>query len=174
MPALHIGDLARRSGVARSTIRYYERIGLLAACARTAAGYRVYAASALVELGFVRRAQALGFTLEDIRELLRLHRAGRSPYARLVAVAQQRLRSVEQELESLGAFRTYLAEQIAGWTACHPRGAFDGPCALIECHEATCAPAAALLPNALNASAASLRPRGKIPDRRARPQRRGK
>lgn len=135
---LYIGTLAQRTGLTRSTLRYYERIGLLAPSARTAAGYRVFDERALVDLRFVRRGQALGFTLEEVRSFLQLHRRGDSPCERLVATARRRLAEVEGELERMTAFRDFLAGQIASWTSC--AGGFDGPCGLIECTSESCIP----------------------------------
>jgi DNA-binding transcriptional MerR regulator len=70
--ALSIGDLARKTATKVETIRYYERIGLLPAPARTAGGQRAYAPDHLRRLAFVRRARDLGFTLDQVRTLLDL------------------------------------------------------------------------------------------------------
>ncbi len=72
MEALGIGQLAKRGGVGIDTVRYYERNGLLAPRTRLASGYRRYGALELARLRFIRRAQALGFTLKEIKELLAL------------------------------------------------------------------------------------------------------
>jgi DNA-binding transcriptional MerR regulator len=136
MAGLQIGKLAARAGVARSAIRYYERIGILTRGARTAAGYRVYPERAIVELRFVGRAQALGFSLDEIRGFLDLQRSGRSPCDRLVTAARRRLREADEELRALTAFRDALANRIAGWTACGPE--VEGSCALIECPDDLC------------------------------------
>ena len=69
---LKIGDLARATGTKVVTIRYYEKIGLLAAPDRTAGNYRSYDAAALERLRFIRRCRDLGFSLDQIRELLDL------------------------------------------------------------------------------------------------------
>jgi len=66
-----IGELARAGGVPASTVRYYERAGLLCPRGRSPANYRIYAGEELERLRFIRAAQATGFTLADIRELLR-------------------------------------------------------------------------------------------------------
>src|SRR3546814_18121464 len=71
-PSLTIGAVARRVGVAIDTIRYYEREGLLPEPQRRASGYRSYGEGAVTQLRFIRRAKDLGFTLEEIRELLAL------------------------------------------------------------------------------------------------------
>lgn len=75
MRALTIGDVARAAGVGVETIRFYERRGLLPAPPRTAAGYRLYSPSAFERIRFIRHAKALGFTLEEIEDLLSLRRA---------------------------------------------------------------------------------------------------
>jgi MerR family transcriptional regulator, copper efflux regulator len=72
MEALGIGQLARRGGVGIDTVRYYERNGLLTPQMRLASGYRRYGAIELARLRFIRRAQGLGFTLKEIKQLLAL------------------------------------------------------------------------------------------------------
>ena len=64
--------MARRAGVNLQTIRYYERSGLLPAPERNESGYRQYTENALVRIRFIKKAQALGFSLKEIQELLRL------------------------------------------------------------------------------------------------------
>lgn len=71
-PRLPIGMLSRRTGCKIETIRYYEKIGLLSAPARSDGGHRLYGHGHLMRLGFVRRARELGFTLDEIRALLQL------------------------------------------------------------------------------------------------------
>ena len=77
---LTIGAVAKRVGVAIDTIRYYEREGLLPEPVRRASGYRSYGEGTVAQLRFIRRAKDLGFTLEEIRELLayRPTRAGKA------------------------------------------------------------------------------------------------
>lgn len=69
---LSIGALSKHSGVNIETIRYYEKIGVMPAPDRGASGYRVYCADHLKRLSFVRRSRQLGFSLDEIRDLLRL------------------------------------------------------------------------------------------------------
>jgi MerR family transcriptional regulator, copper efflux regulator len=73
MATLTIGKVARAAGVGIETVRFYERSGLLEPPPRTAAGYRQYPPEAVDRLGFIRRAQRLGFTLTEVAELLALH-----------------------------------------------------------------------------------------------------
>ena len=72
MSSMSIGQLAQQAGVAIDTVRYYERSALLSPAGRLASGYRRYGPTELKRLRFIRRAKALGFSLEDIRELLAL------------------------------------------------------------------------------------------------------
>jgi DNA-binding transcriptional MerR regulator len=72
MEALGIGQLAKRGGVGIDTVRYYERSGLLTPRTRLASGYRRYGDTELARLRFIRRAQGLGFTLKEIKQLLAL------------------------------------------------------------------------------------------------------
>jgi DNA-binding transcriptional MerR regulator len=76
---LFIGDVAKHSGASRKALRLYEAAGILAPPQRTAAGYRVYGADALDLLAFIRQAQRLGFTLEEIKEIVSIQRSGRLP-----------------------------------------------------------------------------------------------
>ena len=73
-----IGELSRRTGVNVETVRYYERIGLLAKPARSAGGYRLYGLADVQRLSFVRRSRELGFSLDEIRTLLNLSRGEKS------------------------------------------------------------------------------------------------
>lgn len=72
MSSLSIGQLAKHAGVGVDTVRYYERDGLLSPAGRLASGYRRYGVTELKRLRFIRRAKALGFSLDDIRSLLTL------------------------------------------------------------------------------------------------------
>jgi DNA-binding transcriptional MerR regulator len=112
MAALSIGDLAHATGVKPTTIRFYEAEGLLAPPARTAGGHRVYGKAHLDRLGFIRHGRELGFTMEDIRDLLRLADAAPdAPCEGADAIALRhlagvrarlaRLRSLEAELERM-------------------------------------------------------------------------
>lgn len=111
---LTIGELARRCAVSRDTIRYYEREGLLPRPRRTPARYRVYGADDERRLLFVRHAQALGLTLDDIRELLR-HERVRTPgqCRRVAALLRERIVALDRKLAELRAFRRQLARHLA-------------------------------------------------------------
>lgn len=98
---LTIGELAQRAQLGAETLRYYERLGLLAPEQRTASGYRLYAPQALERLDFIRRAQALGFSLADIGELLALHARPEADMGAVRAIAAHRLAEIDAKLDDL-------------------------------------------------------------------------
>jgi DNA-binding transcriptional MerR regulator len=129
---LTIGRLAREAGVGIDTVRFYERAGLMPAAPRTASGYRTYAAVDADRLRFIRRAKALGFSLDEIAELLRLAE-GKGGRAGVKAIAQRRLADLEQRIAELTVFRDTLAHYTH---ACSGHGAVEG-CPIIEAVLAT-------------------------------------
>jgi MerR family copper efflux transcriptional regulator len=106
-----IGALARRVGVSIDTVRYYEKSGLLAPQAKLASGYRRYGDPQVARLRFIRRAQDLGFSLRDIRELLGLSQL--RDVARIKRTAERKLAEVEVRIAALHRVRRALADLIA-------------------------------------------------------------
>jgi DNA-binding transcriptional MerR regulator len=96
-----IGDLAKRTGVKVVTIRYYEQAGLLPVCERTTGNYRVYAQEHLERLNFVRRCRDLGFSLEQIKDMLLLSAAESPMCADVCDVAAGHLKEVESKIGDL-------------------------------------------------------------------------
>ena len=96
-----IGDLAKKAGVKVVTIRYYEQAGLLPVCKRTACNYRVYTQEHLQRLNFVRRCRELGFSLEQIRNLLQLSAAQSPTCADVCKVAADHLKEVVSKISDL-------------------------------------------------------------------------
>jgi len=136
MGTMTIGRLADAAGVNVQTVRYYERRGLLPAPPRTAAGYREYAESDVARIGFIRRAQRLGFTLNEIDELLSIRIAPdttRTDVRRRVAA---KIDDVETKIADLERIRGALTH-IAG--ACEMHGPL-GHCPFLEALAAQSAP----------------------------------
>jgi Cu(I)-responsive transcriptional regulator len=100
---VNIGQAAAASGVSAKMIRYYESIGLIAAPARTEAGYRVYSSDEVHTLRFVRRTRMLGFSIEEARELLALWRDRSRASADVKRVALQHVRDLEAKIAELQA-----------------------------------------------------------------------
>ena len=113
MDGLTIGQLAKRAGVPTSTVRYYERAGLLTPDARTGGNYRAYAPHSLDRLKFIRTAQATGFSLGDIRELLSLTHSDDPPCGGLAAVSRNRLRDVRDRIRQLKHVERVLARSVS-------------------------------------------------------------
>src|SRR5262252_3938689 len=109
MDALTIGQLGRATDTKVETIRYYEKIGLLPAPRRTAGNYRSYAAEHLERLGFIRRARQLGFSIEDVRELLKLAAHGERSCEEVDHLVARHLETTERKIEALTRLRRELS-----------------------------------------------------------------
>jgi MerR family mercuric resistance operon transcriptional regulator len=112
MSGYSIGQLARTAGVPVSTVRFYERTGLLKPDARTGSNYRQYGQRALERLRFIRLAQATGFSLEGVRELLGLTQSAESPCDDLVALTRKRLADVRLRIKELRSVEKVLARSL--------------------------------------------------------------
>src|SRR5213593_3585366 len=105
---LTIGKVARRVGIRPSTIRYYERRGILQPTVREANGYRTYSHDAVKLLLFVRRAQSLGITLKEIKPLLDLASQGLRPCAHVKHLTRNRLQQIDRQIRELQSLRKEL------------------------------------------------------------------
>jgi DNA-binding transcriptional MerR regulator len=108
-PPLLIGELASQFGVNRETLRYYERLGLLKPRRRKGSGYRIYDAEAADRLRFIRRAQAYGFSLEQIRELLDLRPESPRSCSRVFAMLDQKLEELAEHISETSRFHKQLS-----------------------------------------------------------------
>lgn len=127
MKRLTIGRLAKAADIGVETIRFYERERLLPEPARTAGGYRQYEPATVDRLVFIRRAKALGFSLDEIRELLGLaHPEG--DRAQVKAVTQHKLAQIDRRIDELRRMRTALADLDR---QCSGHGPVDG-CPIVE------------------------------------------
>lgn len=126
---MQIGEFARRAGVNVQTVRYYERRGLLPEPERRASGYRQYTPAALERLQFIRRAQELGFTLNEIDELLQLRTDPQTTAAQVKARAEAKIADVDTRIEDLRQIRHAL-QHLAG--QCQGGSGPTGDCPLLE------------------------------------------
>lgn len=110
--ALSIGELGKATGTKVETIRYYEKIGLLPAPARTAGNYRDYGSTELQRLSFIRRARNLGFSLDQVRELLTLADDRARDCATVDGIARDHLIAIERKIADLTALRRELRSVI--------------------------------------------------------------
>lgn len=125
---MQIGQLASQAGVAIDTVRYYERQGLLPPPERRASGYRQYGQQDITRLRFIRRAKDLGFSLQEIQDLLRISATPEASRADVRALAQHRLADIERRMRELDAMRSTLSTLVG---ECSGQGNLGG-CPIIE------------------------------------------
>lgn len=113
-----IGELAARAGVSVQTLRYYERRGLVATARKAGSRYRQYDAETLRTIRFIRRAQSLGFTLDEIRDLLGLWAESSKSCSAAERRASTTLGRIEAKIADLGQMREALTQYVA---ACRNR-----------------------------------------------------
>jgi DNA-binding transcriptional MerR regulator len=128
---MRIGDLASRVGVNPKTVRYYEEIGLMPPPERRPSGHRLYGGEDLERMRFIRSAQRLGITLDDIREILALRERGRRPCGYVRDVLRREVADIEQRIAEMTRLREDLLglERVADDLVA-PAGA--STCSLIE------------------------------------------
>lgn len=125
---LRVGALAKQARVNLETIRYYERQGLLLRPPRTDSGYRVFPPDAVSRIRFIKRAQALGFSLKEIKELLALQVDAKTPCVEVRKRAEAKLAHVEDKIRTLSAIKMALVRLTA---ACKGRGPVS-ECPILE------------------------------------------
>jgi MerR family copper efflux transcriptional regulator len=111
-PNLSIGTVAERSGVPPKSIRYYEGIGLIDPAERRPNGYRSYSPLDMQTLAFIKRARGLGFSVEEVRELLDLWRDRSRKSAAVKALAAHHIEALERKIEELRSMRNALADLV--------------------------------------------------------------
>ncbi len=115
---MNIGDVADRAGLPAKTIRYYEDIGLITP-ARAANGYRRFGERDLHKLAFLKRARALGFTVEECRQLLALYEDQGRASADVKTLAKEHLARIDAKLEELAQMRRTLADLVESCAGDH-------------------------------------------------------
>ena len=117
---LKIGELAERADVNLQTIRYYEREGLLPEPPRLSSGYRVYPDSTVRRVRFIKRAQEIGFSLAEIRELLSLRIDAQRTSAEVRSLAEAKIADIEWKMRTLKAMKTALHRLTERCSGCGP------------------------------------------------------
>lgn len=105
-----IGETAEQLGINRKTIRYYETIGLIPNAARNDSGYRVFSGEDLERLGFILRAKTLGFSIDDIGEILDLRERGEAPCHYVADLIQEKIVEVDEKIADLHRLRSDLEQ----------------------------------------------------------------
>lgn len=129
---MNIGEAAKASGVSAKMIRHYESVGLFPEANRTDSGYRQYGDKEISTLRFIRRSRDLGFSIEQIRELLGLWQNRRRPSRQVKALAQAHIEELDAKLKELQAMKATLEHLV------HCCQGDDRPdCPIIETLEST-------------------------------------
>ncbi len=128
-----VSQLSRRGKVAPHVVRYYSRIGLLSPARHPENRYKLFSPSDVARLRFIRQAQSLGFTLEEISQILEDSHRGESPCGRVRDILKQRIRETRQKLEELVRLQRRMEDALEEWEFM-PDGMPDGHtvCHLIE------------------------------------------
>ena len=113
MDSFLIGNLSKQSGVNIETIRYYEKIGVMPAPGRSAGGFRIYGPDHIKRLGFVRRSRQLGFSLDEVRNLLRLVDGHGHTCAEVHALMLSHLAEIRRKIRDLRRLQRAMAEMAA-------------------------------------------------------------
>ncbi|HEY1948205.1 MAG TPA: helix-turn-helix domain-containing protein [Bryobacteraceae bacterium] len=125
---ISIGGLAKGTGTKVVTVRYYEQIGLLPVPSRTAGNYRTYSNEHMRRLRFIRRCRDLGFTLDQIRDLLRLSSQKDEECAEVDRITAQHLIEIEQKISGLKR----LAKELRRLNNCCQSNGIIADCRIIE------------------------------------------
>ena len=125
-----IGEVSKRSGVGVEALRFYESRGLIQPAARTDSGYRLYDDRILDRLDFVKKAQSVGFSLDEIARIIDESSRGKRPCKEVRTLAAQKLEDLEQRIRELVRYRNELRETVAAWDRKGEQG--GRICGLIE------------------------------------------
>lgn len=130
---LTVNELSKRSGISAHTVRYYIRTGLLTPAKTQKNSYRLFAIEDVSRLKFIRTAKMLGFTLNDIQQILGHASAGESPCSEVRVVIQQRMQEVEEKIHDMQQLQERMAAALERWEVM-PNQKPDGNsiCHLIE------------------------------------------
>ena len=126
--ALKIGQVAERGGVNLQTIRYYEREGLLPEPPRLQSGYRMFPDNTVRRIRFIKRAQELGFTLSEIRDLLALRIDKERPSSEVRTLAQAKISNIEAKIRTLNNMKRVLSNLTERCSGCGP----SNECPILE------------------------------------------
>ncbi|WP_448571732.1 heavy metal-responsive transcriptional regulator [Trichothermofontia sp.] len=128
---LKIGEVAKQTGVAVGALRYYETLGLLRS-ERGDNGYRYYPLAAVQQVQFIKKAQSLGFSLEDIGEVLNVHQRGDIPCELVQSLLQTKIEQLDAQIQEMLAFKAHLEWYRDRWGTRHPHPQPGDICPLIE------------------------------------------
>ncbi|AHJ29159.1 heavy metal-responsive transcriptional regulator [Nodularia spumigena CS-584] len=110
-----IGQVTNLSGIPIRTIRYYESLGLVESSGRTEGGFRQFSMDVLTRLAFIKRAQSLGLSLEEIRDILQVYDQGKPPCGDIKDKLEDKLAQIDSQIAQLLTLRSEIGELLAGW-----------------------------------------------------------
>jgi MerR family mercuric resistance operon transcriptional regulator len=129
---LLIGELAEIDGISRDTLRHYERKGVLSCPVRLAKGYRLYSPELIERVKLIRRALAVGFTLDEIARIFAERRRGNAPCRAVYSLAAEKLENVKESLRELEIMRDDLENLVSEWDKKLEIVSTDEPIHLLE------------------------------------------
>lgn len=112
---LKIGELAKQTGLAVGALRYYSDLGLLQPVVRGDNGYRYYSQNASRQVEFIKKAQAIGFTLEEIKTILDVRDRGEKPCNLVQGLLDKKIEQLEVQIQKMSLFKQELEEYRASW-----------------------------------------------------------
>lgn len=128
---LKIGEVSKRTGVAVGALRYYEDLGLLKS-QRGENSYRYYSPEAIRQVQFIKKAQFIGFSLDDISEVLNVHQQGNVPCNLVQSTLQEKIEKIEYQIQEMQVFKNGLEQYRDSWTTSKPHPQPGDICPLIE------------------------------------------
>jgi MerR family transcriptional regulator, copper efflux regulator len=126
------GELARLTGISTDTLRHYERLGLLSKPPRTSGGYRDYPSHSQDRVHLIRRALSIGFSLPELRTLLKLRDGGQFPCRDAQRLAKSKVEEVKRQIKDLTAMRRQLEQILKTWDLRLSRTGQGKPARLLE------------------------------------------
>lgn len=127
---LKIGEVRRQTGVAVGALRYYESLALIHS-ERGDNGYRYYPQETVRQVQFIKKAQTLGFSLEEIREILNIHQQGDIPCEWVQSLLQDKIEQLDHQIQQMITFKSELEHYRDRWVTNQPRPQTDDICPLI-------------------------------------------
>lgn len=128
---LKIGEVSKQTSTSVGALRYYESLGLLESD-RGANGYRYYPQEAVQQVLFIKKAQALGFSLEEIHEVLNVHQQGDVPCEFVQSLLQDKIEQLASQIQKMMAFKAELEDYRDRWAMTYPRPQPGDICPLIS------------------------------------------
>ncbi|MDB9303181.1 MULTISPECIES: heavy metal-responsive transcriptional regulator [Cyanophyceae] len=126
-----IGQVTNLSGIPIRTIRYYESLGLVESSGRTEGGFRQFSMDVLTRLAFIKRAQSLGLSLEEIRDILQVYDQGQPPCGDIKDKLEDKLAQIDSQIAQLLTLRSEIGELLAEWND-KPSQQEDTICPIIQ------------------------------------------